>query len=121
MSKESDLVKELHAHRNDPEEWSEETEDIEVRPSGSEVVSFRLPSEELDALAEASKEAGESLSEYVRKAIAVRLHGIAIGPVVQVSLGTGTLLVRSHIVTGTRSENVADAIPDLPPLTVAVR
>ena len=119
MSEERDLVEELHAHRDDPEEWSDEAEEIEVRPSRSEVVSFRLPSEELDSLVDASKEAGESLSEYVRKSIAVRLHGIAIGPAVQVSSGYGSLLVRSLIVTGTRSENVAEFIRA--PLTVAVR
>lgn len=72
---EKDLAKEIWEHRNDPEEWSEETEDIEVRPRRSSVLSFRLPPEELAALEQAMEHTGESLSEFVRKALAMRLHG----------------------------------------------
>jgi len=38
----------LFEHRNDPDEWDDQPVEIEVRPAGSEVVSFRLPSDELD-------------------------------------------------------------------------
>ena len=75
------LAKELWEHRNDPEEWSQEEEDIEVRPRRSSVLSFRLSSEELDALEEALEQTGESLSEYIRNALALRLHGGATIPV----------------------------------------
>ena len=76
---EKDLVNEIWAHRDDPEEWSEESEDIEVRPSRSSVVSFRLPREELAEIEQARAESGETLSEYIRGALALRLHGETVG------------------------------------------
>ncbi len=85
----ADLIKELYEHKDDPDEWSEEAVPIEVRPSRTSVVSFRLPTEEMDALEEAASAAGESLSEYVRKAVALRLHREALkGSNVIISLGT---------------------------------
>ena len=60
---------ELYRHRNDPGEWSETAEPIEVRPVRSESVSFRLPSEELDALESAAQAARLSLSAYIREAL----------------------------------------------------
>lgn len=75
-----DLAKELYDSRNDPEEWSEEAEEIEVKPRRSSVLSFRLPPEELDALEQAMAQTGESLSEYVRGALALRLHADATQP-----------------------------------------
>lgn len=75
-----DLAKELWEHRNDPDEWSEEAEEIEVKPRRSSVLSFRLPPEEIDALEEALEQTGESLSEYIRNALALRMHAGAIAP-----------------------------------------
>jgi hypothetical protein len=115
------LAGELIARRDDPDEWAQEPEEVEVRTSRSEVVSFRMPSEELDSLVEATSKVGESLSEYIRKAIAVRLHGVAIGPAVQVTSGGSTLVVRSHIVTGGRTEAFGGFIPDNAPLIATVR
>lgn len=68
-------AQELYEHRNDPDEWGEEAEPIIVKPVRSQVVSFRLPVAELARLEEAVKQTGESLSEYVRKAIVMRLTG----------------------------------------------
>lgn len=64
----------LRASADDSEEWGE-VEEIEVRTTRTEVVSFRLPSHELDELVDAAQAAGEKLSEYVRKAVNMRLHG----------------------------------------------
>lgn len=69
------LAKELYEHRNDPGEWGEEAEEIEVKPRRSSVLSFRLPSEEMDALERDMERTGESLSEYIRNALALRLRG----------------------------------------------
>ncbi len=66
------LAEELHRHRHDPDEWSEEAVPIEVRPSQMVVVSCRLPTEEFRALEEAAKAANESISEFVREAIRLR-------------------------------------------------
>lgn len=73
MSKtEEALARELHAHRHDPDEWSEEPVPITVRQSRTAILSVRLPLDELDGLEEAAQAAGESLSDYVRKAVVVR-------------------------------------------------
>lgn len=64
----------LHDHRNDADEWDDQRVEVEVRPAGSEVVSFRLPSDELDRVVEAAQVAGESLSQFVRGALSARLE-----------------------------------------------
>ncbi|MBV9453196.1 MAG: ribbon-helix-helix protein, CopG family [Rubrobacter sp.] len=83
---EKDLVKEIWEHRDDSEEWSEEAEDIEVKPRRSSVVSFRLPPEEFAALEQARAQTGESLSEFIRAALTLRLRANAMAPIL-VTLG----------------------------------
>jgi hypothetical protein len=41
--------------------------DIQLRPSGSEVLSVRFPSEILDRIEDAADRAGVTISEYVRR------------------------------------------------------
>lgn len=71
----ADEARELYEHRDDPDEWEEEAVPMRVRPSRTAVVSFRLPKNELDALERAAADAGESLSDYLRKAVALRQRG----------------------------------------------
>ena len=78
QEEEPDLIKELYDHQDDPDEWSEESIPIEVRPAKTAVISCRLPLEDFHALIEAMTSAGESLSEYVRKAVVQRLHNDAL-------------------------------------------
>jgi len=111
---EKELAKQLYETRNDPSEWGPEESDIEVRPKGTEVVSFRLPSEELDKVIEAAKTAGESLSQFIRGSLALRVHGKPIGPAVEISSGHGKLVIRSLIVVDSKTENPS-IIPDFPP------
>lgn len=85
---EKDLVEEIWKHRDDPEEWGEEAKDIRSRPSRSSVVSFRLPIEELDAVEEAAAQNGESVSQYIRGALALRLHGEAVKSPVGIMYGS---------------------------------
>ena len=87
MNNEKDPADELWEHRNDPDEWSEEAEEIETRPSGSAVVSFRIPWDELEELDDAATERGESLSEFIRKAVRLRLEGITIATIVEMTYG----------------------------------
>lgn len=68
-------ARELYEHRQDPGEWEQEPERIEVRPARSSVLSVRLPRAEFDALEEAARAAGETLSEYVRRAVMQRVQG----------------------------------------------
>jgi Ribbon-helix-helix protein, copG family len=51
------------------------------------VVSFRIPWDELEELDEAATAEGESLSEFIRKAVRFRLAGIAIAPFVEMTYG----------------------------------
>jgi len=52
------------------------------------VLTFRLPPEELAALERAMEQSGESLSEFIRKALAARLHGVRIGPTMEIVYGS---------------------------------
>ena len=110
---------ELFEHRRDAGEWSEEATAITVAKTTTEVVSFRLSTPELDELESAARVAGESLSEFIRKAIAIRIHGEPIGPAVQISFGAQSLYVQSHVVTGPRNINNSDLVPSEAPGTVA--
>lgn len=70
-----ELANELDASRGDESLWKREAAEVEVRPSGSQVVSFRMPNDEFDQLMEDAASSGESISEYIRGAI--RLHHLA--------------------------------------------
>ncbi len=112
----------LHQHRADPGEWSEESEDIKVRARRSEVVSFRLPSEEVDHLEESAAALGESLSEFIRKAVTLRLSGAALAtPWVEFTTGRANLVlaVREWIdATSQVAAEHAVEVPDYPPESV---
>ncbi|MFA5890851.1 MAG: hypothetical protein WDA27_07860 [Actinomycetota bacterium] len=110
---------ELYEHRRNAGEWSEEASAITVAKTTTEVVSFRLSTAELDELESSARVTGESLSAFIRKAIAIRIHGEPIGPAVQISFGAQSLYVQSHVVTGPRNINNADLFPSEAPGTVA--
>ena len=74
------LARELEATRDDPGEWSDEAVEVEVSPQRSQVVSFRLSADELDRLMLAIEESGESLSEFVRTSIAMRIGSREFAP-----------------------------------------
>jgi ribbon-helix-helix CopG family protein len=74
--KERDLAEELELTRDDSGEWSDERAQVEVRPSRSQVVSFRLPIEELDNLTMLASATGESLSDFIRRAIEYRVRHV---------------------------------------------
>jgi len=83
-------IEDLFVHRHDSREWDERAEPIEVRASPSSVLSIRMPSAELIALSEAAANAGETMSQYTRKAVYMRVMGLSI---TTVSLAfTGTLI-----------------------------
>jgi hypothetical protein len=92
---EAEVAQEVYVHRHDPGEWAEEAENIAVRPARTAVVSFRLPLNELDALEDAAQEAGESLSEFVRKAIELRRSFRKPPPVIAISPGTDNVQIRA--------------------------
>lgn len=114
---ERDLAKELWEHRNDPDEWEERAEAIEVEPRRSSVVSFRLESEELDEVERAAASSGETLSEYIRKALRIRLHGMAKGPFLGITFAGGAkdVIVYSGLMPAYHvGHTEASFVPDKP-------
>ena len=88
-----------------PTNGDDEPVEIDVRPSGSEVVSFRIPTDELDRVTEAARVAGESLSQFVRGALSARLEppmqtlarAVTSGPLARhVTAGPSVLGVQAH-------------------------
>jgi ribbon-helix-helix CopG family protein len=116
-SGENNPIEELWEHRHDPEEWSEKAIEIEARPTGSTVVSFRLPYEEYEVLEEAASERGETLSEFIRQAVRLRLGGRPKVPVVVVTVGGAPdFRLRTNIpehLRGTEPSSVPDSDRDL--------
>lgn len=68
-------AEELYEHRDDKDEWEEEPAEVHARPTTTEVVSFRLRSDELDRLQAAAKDRGVSLSVFIRDALERELGG----------------------------------------------
>ena len=113
------LATELETRRDDAGEWEDVAEPFEVRPQRSEVVSFRLPRGELDALEAAAAAVGQSVSGFVRSALAARLNRSLIeGSLIDLWAGSGTVVIRRMLgaaETGSRSENQGGIVPDFPP------
>ncbi len=121
MSKDQSPAAELFEHRDDEDEWEEEPAEVVVRPRRSEVVSFRLPPEDMDALELAAQGAGESLSEFVRKAVTSRITGSSDeAPTVDVKAGRASLLLALHgDVRWSRTDaEHSVSVPDFPPTGV---
>jgi hypothetical protein len=79
MTEKERSADEVLAHSEDEGEWEEEPEQIESRPSGTQVISARLPSALAeDLLAEAARR-GARPSELVRQAVEKWLSGRAAG------------------------------------------
>jgi hypothetical protein len=127
---EEELATELLEHRNDKGEWGEEAVPIKRRPSRTEVVSVRIPSSDLDLMEELAGQAGESISDFIRGAIALRLHGQVMDPVLGFASGAGsdlTVLVRTMLKAAgytaqpSHEEFQLDIeVPDEPPGTVSI-
>ncbi len=104
MSREGDPADEVLAHSEDDGEWEDAAEEIESRPSGTQVISARLPTvlaEEL--LAEAARR-GVRPSELVRQAVESILR---TGPrgAVDISAYAGTNMRVMTPLPGQRTEN----------------
>lgn len=116
MSDESEIIK----HRDDPGEWAEEPTTIDVAKSRSAMLSFRIPVEELELLDAKLSATGETLSQFIRSALVLRLHGTPVGPAIQITSGATRLSVRSHIFTGSRAEAAGSIVPDQAPNTASI-
>jgi hypothetical protein len=110
------LARELEATRDDPGEWNDEPMEVRIRPQRSQVVSFRLPAEELDRLTQAVEQSGESLSEFVRTSIAMRIASREFAPL------SWTGPIPSSLSFGGRNAGDTDSSYEIeaPPDTVAL-
>jgi hypothetical protein len=66
------LARQMEEESAEPELWSQKPAHIEARPARTSVLSLRLPTAEFHALLNAARSANESISTYVRNAIALR-------------------------------------------------
>lgn len=109
---EDELAEELERTRDDPGEWSEDPVEIDVQPNRTQVVSFRLPLEELENLTSIAAVAGESVSEFIRGAIDLRIrHSVA--PSVYVTHTAATMTVRRSPAPSGRNEPDPFYVTDL--------
>jgi len=125
MTKSNQDAADLHDHRNDEGEWSDEVEVIEVRPRRTEVISFRVPSEELDRIEEAAERAGQSLSQFIRAAVQMQLEGRRAAvqriPVLDVMTGRANFVVNLHRhISSSMGEAPSSWVPDRPPVLVNI-
>lgn len=114
-----ELVRDSEALRRE-QAWEEEPAAIEVRRPTREVVSFRLPTDEMDRLEDAASEAGVSISELVRRAVTAYLGSpVYRGPSLDRFDSSATRLVVRHWYGGSTTDT-SDSdvrVPDFPPLT----
>ncbi len=103
-----EMAAEVYAHRDDPGEWDETPlQADEVTATRGVVLSFRLPSTEFVALQKISKETGETLSEFIRNAIALRLHGEPVTNAVQINSGVKGATIQATFVASVLSAGQA--------------
>jgi predicted DNA-binding protein len=109
---ERELAAELEASRDDPEEWDSERVEIDVQPGRSQVVSFRLPLEELERLSAIAGATGESLSEFIRGAVELRIRH-TIEPSVYLTHTAYQLTLRQSPMSSGRNESDPFYVSDL--------
>lgn len=122
METEEQLAERLFSERNDPGAWEQKASDVKVRQPVSEVLSVRVPSDVLDSVEEAARVLGESISEFVRGAILLKLNGpVPLMPSLdRIWSGADQLIVWQQY-SGSRTEifpSSTTTVPDMPPLTV---
>jgi len=65
---EAELAEWQYAHRDELDSEQGEEIEVDISPHLSVTLSFRLPGAEADAIRQAAKDAGVTLSEWVRQA-----------------------------------------------------
>lgn len=112
-----DLRAEVTRDRDDPTAW--EDAQVEVKPAGTEVVSFRVPSPLLSRIEDTAEASGRTLSQFLRDAIEAYLDGtIGFTPSAEVASSARQLRVYLGAYLATISEALPDyRVPDFPPIT----
>jgi hypothetical protein len=73
---------------DDADLWTQEPVTIEARPARTSVLSLRLPTKEFHTLLRAARAAGESVSQYVRTAIAMRQANEPVTATINITSGS---------------------------------
>ena len=87
-AQEKALAADLYARRNEATDWEKTAADAEIHPHRAVVTSLRLPVGEFVAVQRAAKSAGQTVSEFIRNAIAAKLRGRLVVNAVQISTGS---------------------------------
>lgn len=85
--KEKALAAKLYAGRNEAGDWDEKSIEAQVQPHRAVVTSLRLPVDEFTAVQKAAKISGQTVSEFIRAAIGIRLRGGVRLNALQISTG----------------------------------
>jgi hypothetical protein len=92
------------AHSEDEGEWEDGAERIESRPSGSQVISARLPTILAEELLDEASQRGLRPSELVRQAVEAYLHARSAKVAGISAQGTGMMRVVTAL-SDFRTEN----------------
>jgi hypothetical protein len=95
---------EILAHSEDEGEWEDAAEQIENRPSGSQVISARLPTILAEELLDEASQRGLRPSEVVRQAVEAYLHARSAAVAGMSAQGTGMIRVVTSL-SEYRTEN----------------
>jgi len=112
---EKELADDVLVHSEDEGEWEEQPEQIESKPSGSQVISARLPANLTQrVLAEASRR-GVRPSELVREAIEMWLHAMP-GGIAEISAyaGQNMRVISPSVQRSTENFNLVVAVQTEP-------
>ncbi len=116
MASSAGAADEILAHSQDEGEWEDEPEQIAARPSGSQVISARLPTALAEELLSEAGRRGVRPSELVREAVESMLHGRRGAVAGLVANSGGTL--RVAVLSDYRTENLNLVVE--PPEVVAI-
>jgi len=120
MANNTGAADEVLAHSTDEGEWEDEPEQIESRPSGSQVISARLPAHLANELLSEAARQGLRPSELVRIAVEALLLARPAGVAGISAHGEGRLRVDLPGQYETENLNPVVEIPTEPPGIVAV-
>jgi len=103
------LAARLHVRRDESGDWDEAPIEAKVQPQRAVVTSLRLPIAEFVAIQAAAKTAGQTVSEFLRSAIATRLHGGIRVPSMHIAAGSSEgrsqATVRASTLEGGQTNN----------------
>lgn len=87
-AKEKTLAARLYARRNESADWEEKAINADIQSQRGVVTSLRLPLREFAEIQNAARTAGQTVSTFIRDAIAMRLYESVRVNALQVTIGS---------------------------------